>query len=258
MRTLRLELDEGTVERLSTERELLGFEDLESYLGWIVDNRTDIASDGDDDGDRDQLLSAYAERVEELERQVEETDEGSDDFDGGLTPERVKRIADDDLSRNVDELNGVATSRIDEMARRAVARTRKRLGREVGTGLRYRSTAAMSDDVRPGEDVADLDSIEVPGYDDDLVERRREAVGAALAYLRDEGEAARSDLVETLYEDYPAGYDSETGWWGCIKRGFKQVPAVKGGEGRRKWVYEPAPGISDARGVTVTRLSNSE
>lgn len=254
MRTLRLELDEGTVERLSTERELLGFEDLESYLEWIVDNRTDIAADGD----RDELLSAYADRVEELERQVEETEDTSDDFDGGLTPERVKRIADDDLSRNVDELNGVATSRIDEMARRAVARTRKRLGREVETGLRYRSTAAMSDDVRPGEDVADLDSIDVPGYDDDLVERRREAVGAALAYLRDEGEAIRSDVVDALYEDYPAGYDSETGWWNCIKRGFRQVPAVKGGEGRRKWAYEPAPGISDARGVTVTRLSNSE
>jgi len=262
MRTLRLELDEGTVERLATERELLGFEDVESYLAWIVDNRTDIAGGGDGggtgDGDRDQLLSAYAERVEELERQVEETDEPADGFDGGLTPERVKRIADDDLSRNVDELNGVATARVDEMARRAVARTRKRLGREVGTGLSYRSTAAMSDDVRPGEDVADLDAIDVPGYEDDVVERRREAVGAALAYLRDETEATRSDFVDALYEAHPAGYGSETGWWNCIKRGLKQVSAVKGGEGRRKWTYEPAPGITDTRGVTVTRLSNSE
>jgi hypothetical protein len=254
MRTLRLELDEGTVERLSTERELLGFEDLESYLEWIVDNRTDIAADGD----RDELLSAYAERVDELERQVEATDEAAGEFDGGLTPERVKRIADDDLSRNVDELNGVATSRIDEMARRAVARTRKRLGRDVGTGLSYRSTAAMSDGVRPGEDVTDLDALEVPGYDEDVVERRREAIGAALAFLRDETETTRADVVETLFEEYPAGYDSETGWWECVKRGFKQVPAVKGGDGRRKWEYEPAPGIADARGVTVTRVSNSE
>jgi hypothetical protein len=254
MRTIRVELDEGTVERLSTERELLGFQDLESYLQWIVDNRTDIAAEGE----RDELLSAYADRVEELERQVEETDPDPEGFDGELTPERVKRITDDDLAEAVDELNGVGTARIDEMARQAVARTRKRLGREVGTGLQYRSTGAMTDDVRPGEDVADLDKIAVPGYDDDIVERRREAVGAALAYLKDEREATRSEVVDTLYGEYPAGYDSETGWWGCIKQGFRQVSAVKGGTGRRTWTYEPAPGITDARGVTVTRLSNSE
>jgi hypothetical protein len=254
MRTLRLELDDGTVERLSTERELLGFEDLESYLEWIVDNRTDVAGDGD----RDRLLSTYADRVEELERQVEETEESSHGGGGGLTPERVERIADDDLAQDVDELNGVAGERIDEMARRAVARTRKRLGRGVSTGLSYRSTAAMSDDVRPGEDVADLDAIDVPGHDETVVDRRREAVGAALAFLRDEREATRSDVVDALYEDFPAGYDSESGWWACVKRGFKQVPAVQGGDGRRKWLYEPAPGITDARGVTVTRVSNSE
>jgi hypothetical protein len=254
MRTLRIELDEGTVERLSTERELLGFEDLASYLEWIVDNRTDIAGGGD----RDQLLSAYADRVEELEQQLDGTEPESDEFDGDLTPERVKRIADDDLARDVDELNGVASARVDEMARRAVARTRERLGREVSTGLSYRSTAAISDDVRPGEDVADLDAIEVPGYDDSLIERRREAVGAALALLRDETEATRSDVVDALYGNYPAGYESESSWWECIKTGFKQVSAIQGGDGRRKWVYEPAPGITDTRGVTVTRMSNSE
>lgn len=268
MRSIQVDVDERTAERLETETDLLGFESVAAYVDWIVDNRAAI----EQGTERDQMLTAYADRVEELEEQLETADEDEDDderrvieetdpeVDGDITPERIARITDDadDLSREADELSGVETERLDAFARRAVAQTRRELGRDVNSGLDYASTAIIDDEsVMPGSDVADLDAIEVPGRSEAKTHPRRRAVGAALAYLKDVGDAMRGDFVGALYEDYPAGYETEDGWWNCIKTGLKQVPAVEGGDGRRKWVYEPAGGITDTRGATVTRISNS-
>jgi hypothetical protein len=331
MPTLRLELDEQTVERMTTERELLGFETITDYLAWIVSNRTAIQQGSE----RDQLLSEYAKRVETLEAQLDagetidpdepidvdrgrrraeanadggtvadeestsettatadggtetatadgagagtqttldgtggsaggtDADEGAGDTagtaetvdGGGFSPERVTRMTDERLTNDVDELAGVESNRLDELARRAVARTRKRLGRDVGTGLDYRSQTGIDGDLTPGEDITDLDELEVPGYSDDPLEARREAVGAALAFLRDEERARRSDFVDALFEEYPAGYDTTDSWWRCIKRGLKQVESVDGGDGSRVWRFSPRVERT-SRGVTVTRISN--
>lgn len=260
MPTLRLELDDDTLARMDTERELLGFETTTAYLEWIVRNRTAI----EQGSERDQLLTEYAKRVETLEARVdagesierptEEPSEPSMD-DGGFEPERVTRIPDEDLSRDASELSGVESGRLDEMARRAVARTREQLGRDVGTGLNYRSSNAIDDDLPPGADLVDLSTIEVPGRDEGLVRARREAVGAAIALLRDRERARRSEFVEALYDEYPAGYDTEDGWWRCIKCGLRSAGPVDGGEGRRVWRYAPAVD-RDAAGVTVTRISD--
>jgi len=265
MPTLRLELDEGTVRRMDTERELLGFESTTAYLEWVVRNRTAI----EQGTERDQLLSEYAKRVETLEARVEAgepieapRDEGEGrDRDGepidgkGFAPERVTRMTDEDLSRDAGQLSGVESERLDELARRAVARSRERLGRDVSTGLDYDSTTAIDDDLPPGADLVDLEDIDVPGYEEPVVRARRVAVGAAVAHLKDNERARRSDFVDALYAEYPAGYDTTDGWWRCVKRGLKQAPQVEGGEGRRVWRWAPAVD-HDAPGATVTRISD--
>ncbi|WP_256300327.1 hypothetical protein [Haloarchaeobius salinus] len=163
-----------------------------------------------------------------------------DDLGGNFRPEQVKRFTDERLNEEADVLAGVEGERLDEFARRAVAQTRKRLGRDPTTGLSYQSNtsiAVSSDDVSPGEDIADLDDLDVPGRSPEKVEPRREAVGAALAYLKDADRARRSEFVEELYEEFPAGYDSTSGWWNCIKTGLKQVDVVEGGDGARVWRF---------------------
>ncbi len=158
-----------------------------------------------------------------------------------LRPERVERIRDESLSEDAGVLGTVEVDRLDELSRRAVAKTREQLDRDVETGLEYRSSTPLSvpgDDVRPGADVADLDSIEVPGRSSDLESRRRELIGQALAHLRDEGSARKADFVDALYEEYPAGYGSTGGWWRCLKRGLKQVSCVDGGDGSRIWTID--------------------
>ncbi|WP_227130732.1 hypothetical protein [Halorubellus salinus] len=341
MPEIRLELSAEDVRKLDTEVDLLGFEDRGEYLRWIIGNRAAI----EQGTERDQLLTEYQARVDELEAQLSARDEerGGDggaaaggvgepepaavtegdagraratdgsgarttaessstpadpqpgaesastttpaeprttadpqaagdvdetasdgasrqrpsrsddagdeaneavDIAGNFAPERVERFEDESLGSHANQLKGVEGERLDEFARRAVAKTRERLGREPSTGLEYRSgtrIARSSPDVRPGEDLVDLDSLDVPGRSESTSAPRREAVGAALAYLRDVDRAKRSDFVDELYAEYPAGYDSESGWWRCIKRGLKDAPVVDGGDGSRVWTYV-APG----------------
>jgi hypothetical protein len=178
---------------------------------------------------------------------------------GNFAPERVERFEDDSLGSHANQLRGVEGERLDEFARRAVAKTRERLGREPSTGLDYRSgtrIARSSSDVRPGEDLVDLDSLDVPGRSESTCAPRREAVGAALAYLRDVDRAKKGDFVDELYAEYPAEYDTESGWWRCIKRGLKDAPVVDGGgEGSRVWTYvQPGSREGELLGGGPTRV----
>ncbi|WP_435358204.1 hypothetical protein [Haloarchaeobius sp. DFWS5] len=289
MPTVRLDLPEDTVQKLDMETSLLGFEDVQEYLGWIIGNRAAI----EQGTERDQLLTEYAARVDELEAKIAAeataseaadaavseaiTENGDDetggtggtgdvvvpetadtdhtDLGGNFQPERVERFTDEDLDQHAGVLAGVEGERLDEFARRAVAKTRKQLGRDPTTGLDYSSQTSISrvsNDVRPGDDLADLDAIDVPGRSVEKEEPRREAVGAALAFLKDTDRARRSDFVDALYEEFPAKYDSETGWWNCIKTGLKQIDVVAGGDGKRVWRYRTTE-ISNEAGTLKGR-----
>lgn len=163
------------------------------------------------------------------------TGTGADITSMHLRPERVQRVSEDPVAEDAGVLSDVETSRLDELTRRAVAETRRRLDRDVETGLDYDSSASIpGSTVAPGEDVTDLEAIEVPGRSADVVAERREEVGRALAFLRDEGRARRSDFVDTLYEDGTAGYGTADGWWRCVRGGLEQVDAVDGGH---VWEY---------------------
>lgn len=157
-----------------------------------------------------------------------------------LTPERVERIREDPIAEDAGSLGSVEVGRLDELSRRAVAKTRTRLGRDVQTGLEYSaSTGLAANDVRPGEDVVDLAELSVPGRSADVVERRRELAGHAIAFLRDrdQSRARRSDFVDALYDAYPAGYETTDSWWRCVKTALKQVESIEGGEGSRVWQF---------------------
>lgn len=275
MPVIRLEVSGDLAELLDAECTLLGFESREEYVRWIVRNRAAIAGGAD----RDKILAEYAQRVREIRGSLEADPGAGEDgesastgdespssgtastgadrttsadaggaetsADGGsavdgmnLTP-RAERIADDTVAEAASELTGVQGDAFDELARRAVKRTREQLGEGTGSGLEYESSTTLdTDGARPGEDITDLDALEVPGYDDELIARRREAVGAALAHLRDHGQAKKGDFVDAVYEEYPAGYESAAGWWDCIKRGLRQVDRVDGaGDDSRIWRF---------------------
>lgn len=255
MPELRLELSAAFLDRLRREQDLLGFEDVEAYVRWVLDNRAAI------DGDADlSVVDAYERRIEDLEARLdadapadESTDDpplgsAADDAPGEATVEANIDPATARVGGDADEvadlasaLAGVTEDRLDEITRQAVARTRKELGEGDGggTGLSYDAENTLrSDGPPPGAEITDLSAIEVPGHDDALVRRRREAVGAALAFLKEVKSARRSEFIDALYDDYPAGYDTEGGWWRCVKRGLSQVDRVDGAdEGSRTWRF---------------------
>jgi hypothetical protein len=245
MASIQLDLPEEVVRSLAVEADMLAFESVDEYVGWLLRHRFDI----EHDDERSRVLSQYATRVRDEAAAVGESETDGVTEGGTDSTPRIDRIEDDSLPETASVLANVEDQRLDEMARRAVADTRDRLGDGTGTGLSYRSNTGIGSDRRLGEDIADLDSIDVPGRDEQLLDCRRTAVGAALAYLKDAGEARRGDFVDDLYEEHPAGYDSPDAWWQCIKRGLRQVDRVSPAhEESRTWSYLDTPG-------RVTRLS---
>jgi hypothetical protein len=247
MRSLELTVDSETARSLAVEAEMLGFEGVDGYLRWLVTHRLDIAADGET-GER---LAEYAERVTDVEadRDVAAVAEAavgdgpSDDDRNGVTA----RIQDDQLSVAADALSSVEGQRLDLFAQHAVARAREQL--DDGVGGEYRSNRPLVDEKPPGAEITDLDSLEVPGWDDESTTRRQEAVGAALAFLKAQTEATRGDFVDALYEEHPAGYDSPDSWWECISTGLRQVDRVDPArQASRVWRFRETPG-------RVTRIS---
>jgi len=175
-------------------------------------------------------------------------DRGGDErVEANLSPATARVGGDaDEVAELASALAGVTDDRLDEITRRAVARTREELGEGDGgaSGLSYDATNALcSDGPPPGADITDLGALDVPGRDEGLVERRQRAVGAALAFLKEASEACRSDFIDALYETYPAGYDTAGGWWRCVRRGLSQVDRVDGaGEGSRTWRFRDVRG----------------
>ncbi len=255
MPELRLGLSAAFLDRLRREQDLLGFDDVETYVRWVLDNRAAIDSDAEPS-----VVDAYERRIEELEARLDADapdDEPASDPDPGpaaddapgeptveanIDPATARVGGDaDEVADLASALAGVTEDRLDEITRQAVARTREELGEGDGggTGLSYDAENGLrSDGPPPGAEITDLSALTVPGHDDALVQRRREAVGAALAYLKEAESARRSEFVDALYEEYPAGYDTESGWWRCVKRGLSQVDRVDGaGEGSRIWRF---------------------
>lgn len=250
MRSLELTVDDETARSLAVEAELLDFDSIGDYLDWLVENRFDV----DTEGQRGRQLSSYARRRSEVDADADVAAVASAAAgETGATiageEDAVARIEDADLKVAADALSSVEGQRFDEFARRAVTQTREQLGDGFGSGIEYSSRESLHDDHRAGEDITDLDELDVPGWDENCKARRRRAVGAALAYLRDVEEATRSDFIEELYEEYPAQYNSEQSWWSCIKRGLRQVDRVDPArEDSRIWRFRTTPG-------RVTRIS---
>ncbi|WP_290810215.1 hypothetical protein [Halovivax sp.] len=180
---------------------------------------------------------------EQAQAEIEPTNRGSAavDDDGGLsmhlTPERVARIRDPDVEDDAGVLGNVEMHRFDELAGR-LGETRVRRSRDDGAEERETSWTGLSGaGALPGEDIVDLESIDVPGRSEERVGKRRRLAGRAISYLRTNGTAKKGDFVDALYEECPAEYDSPDGWWRCVKGALKQVDVVEGGDGSRIWRY---------------------
>jgi hypothetical protein len=209
---LEIEVDERLAGALASEGERLGFDSRESYVRWLL-------------RERGTLVEATDGVVGEAAGEAAAADGG---VEVELSPGRVSRPDDGGIDAAATRLGDVERDRFEAM-----------LGENPPVPV----------DDRPGASLTDLDALDLPGYDDDLLERRRRLVGAALELLKEHGTARRATFVDALREERPAGYDSVDGWWRCLKRGLGQVDRVRDADAsQRVWCYR------DVRGrVHVTR-----
>ncbi|WP_232686045.1 hypothetical protein [Halobacterium zhouii] len=62
----------------------------------------------------------------------------------------------------------------------------------------------------------------------DLTDAERAAVREAFRVLAHEGEVTAADVVDRVYADHDAGYDSPDGWWAdCVRPAFEAFPGVE-------------------------------
>jgi len=257
MPELRVRVDAGLAAALAAEADRLGFDSRGAYVRWLLDRRpgadadADAGSEGgvrtDHDGPRapsgtragrdgdpgsgggvGEGAGQRAKDGGDGRRRAPEDDgvDAATTADGGLavsvTPGRVTRPDDGGVDEAAARLGDVERDRLDAMRRPA---------------------GGAATDERPGGDLADLDALELPGRNGALVERRRRLVGAGVAYLREAGEASRSEFVAELRDDYPAGYDSVAGWWRCLSGGLRQVARVRAADADvRTWRYRDVRG----------------
>jgi hypothetical protein len=254
---LGLSVSESLATALRRERRLLGFEDVEAYLTWLVHNRgrledVTVADDGrapesvtPEDADREPAPAGDGDERRRGGRS--DAADGGPDLSVDLAPKTTRvRGGGDAVAEVAAKLSGT-DDRVSALTRRAIARARHEdeaeSGRERHVRLDATAFGVSAGDDRPGAELTDLDAIEVPGRREATVERRREAVGAALAYLEEVGSAKRSEFVTALYDGYPAGYDSVDGWWRCVKRGLRQVDHVDpAGPDSRVWRFRDFEG----------------
>ncbi|MFB6081599.1 MAG: hypothetical protein ABEJ67_02140 [Halanaeroarchaeum sp.] len=67
--------------------------------------------------------------------------------------------------------------------------------------------------------------MELPGSGPRLVDRQ-EAILAAYDYLRAHPSAKKSDFLEDVYPDHPAGFSTAEGWWNVVQPALKELPQV--------------------------------
>lgn len=135
----------------------------------------------------------------------------------------TESVTDDEIVGYIRERGGVATSDVAtefDYERPSAYRRLKALeeagdveAREIGNSLLWEATAPRDDHVTLGDRI---DALDVPGSGE-KADRRRDAVRAALEYIREREQATPAELKDDVYPDHTGEYASGRSWWkNCV------------------------------------------
>ncbi len=131
-----------------------------------------------------------------------------------------------DVMEALDCSRRTAHNKLNKLVERDELRTRK-----VGARGRVwwrpieRLPSRETAETMPGELREPLNEVDLPGTGETL-EARRQALLAAYEYLIEHPSAKKSDFLENVYPEHPAGFETEDGWWNAIQPALKQFPGV--------------------------------
>lgn len=101
--------------------------------------------------------------------------------------------------------------------------------------------ADLEGDVQPPTTDSLPDSLDLPGSDD-VLDERRAAIADCYSHLREHGTASKSDFLELVDAD-AVGYTSRESFWSNCVKGRDSLRALPGvqppGEGEHTWRHVP-------------------
>ncbi|MFB6151263.1 MAG: ArsR family transcriptional regulator [Haloarculaceae archaeon] len=137
--------------------------------------------------------------------------------------DRARPLTASDVMEAVGCSRRTAHNKLNELVERDVLRTRK-----VGSRSRVwwvpieRPRTETTDEPSPERLVEDVD---LPGTGKTL-EARREALLAAYEYLQEYPEAKKSDFLQEVFPEHPAGFETAEGWWNALQPALADLPGV--------------------------------
>lgn len=117
-----------------------------------------------------------------------------------------------------------AHNKLNELVERGVLKTRK-------VGSRSRVWWVPIENTDREDDTENLlregliEEVDLPGTGKTL-QARREALTASYRYLREHPEAKKSDFLQDVFPDHPAGFETAEGWWNALQPALADLPGV--------------------------------
>jgi len=137
--------------------------------------------------------------------------------------DRARPLTASDIMEAVGCSRRTAHNKLNELVDRDVLRTRK-----VGSRSRVWWVPIEAEDGEPGVESERTDLVEdvdLPGTGKTL-KSREAALVAAYEYLQEYPEAKKSDFLQDVYSEHPAGFETAEGWWNALQPALADLPGV--------------------------------
>lgn len=136
--------------------------------------------------------------------------------------DQARPLTASDIMEAVDCSRRTAHNKLNELVDRGVLETRKVGSRSRVWWTPIERTEIASTEPTPEQLVEDID---LPGTGKTL-KTRQQALLAAYEYIRDHPEAKKSDFLQDVFPDHPAGFETAEGWWNAIQPALAELPGV--------------------------------
>ncbi|ELY61197.1 helix-turn-helix domain-containing protein [Natronolimnohabitans innermongolicus] len=142
--------------------------------------------------------------------------------------DRARPLTAGDVMEALDCSRRTAHNKLNELVEDGVLETRK-VGARGRVWWKPLETPTHEpsgrDDSVPTAVRSAMNEVELPGTGETL-EDRREALHASYEYLTENPSAKKSDFLQDVFPQYPAGFETAEGWWNAIQPALRELPGV--------------------------------
>ncbi len=138
--------------------------------------------------------------------------------------DRARPLTASDIMNTIGCARRTAHNKLNELVERDVLETRKVGSRSRVWWVPIRDDDEDSDSMEPAVRGL-INQIDLPGTGKTL-EKRREALSSAYLFLQEHPEAKKSDFLQEVFPENPAGFETAEGWWNAIQPALAELPGV--------------------------------